>query len=247
MYNACKGDFMKKIKKYYIYIFLFIFVIALITAVIVVYNNHKSVTDFSNINLKNTEKVMIVAHPDDEILWGGAHLLEDNYLVVCVTCKDDSKRAVEFTKAMKATNDKFIMLGYPDKTNGERDNWQLHKQKISNDLQKIIELKDWHVIVTHNPEGEYGHIHHKIINELVTDVSKTKGNLYYFGRYYTKKTIINHYNELSPINDTYSNRKKQIIGMYKSQSFIQTMFNHMFEYEEWIPYNEWSEQSEQTN
>ena len=28
--------------------------------------------------------LMIVAHPDDETLWGGAHLIEDNYYVVCV-------------------------------------------------------------------------------------------------------------------------------------------------------------------
>lgn len=28
---------------------------------------------------------MIVAHPDDETLWGGSHLIDDNYLVVCMS------------------------------------------------------------------------------------------------------------------------------------------------------------------
>lgn len=29
------------------------------------------------------DKLMIVAHPDDEVLWGGGHLYDKGYLVVC--------------------------------------------------------------------------------------------------------------------------------------------------------------------
>lgn len=35
---------------------------------------------------------MIVAHADDEILWGGAHLLADDYYVVCVSSGDKPGR-----------------------------------------------------------------------------------------------------------------------------------------------------------
>lgn len=37
------------------------------------------------LDLEKYNKLMIVAHPDDELIWGGAHLLEDDYLVVCIT------------------------------------------------------------------------------------------------------------------------------------------------------------------
>ena len=39
--------------------------------------------DFDQIDYKESQKLMIVAHPDDETIWGGSHLLEGNYLVVC--------------------------------------------------------------------------------------------------------------------------------------------------------------------
>ena len=52
--------------------------------------------DFDKIELDNYDKLMIVAHPDDETLWGGAHLLEDNYLVVCITCGPIKDRVNEF-------------------------------------------------------------------------------------------------------------------------------------------------------
>lgn len=36
-------------------------------------------------NLSGIDKVMVVAHPDDETLWGGMHLLKNKYLVICLT------------------------------------------------------------------------------------------------------------------------------------------------------------------
>ena len=44
---------------------------------------HKKMID--GLNLKNIDSVMFVAHPDDETIWGGSHLLKKHYLVVCLT------------------------------------------------------------------------------------------------------------------------------------------------------------------
>ena len=46
---------------------------------------------------------MIVAHADDDLLWGGMHLIKDKYVVVCVTCGTNELREKEFEKAMKLT------------------------------------------------------------------------------------------------------------------------------------------------
>lgn len=184
---------------------------------------------------------MIVAHPDDELLWGGSHLIDDNYLVVCITCGTKKERVEEFVRVMHKTNDKYIMLGYPDKTNNERDNWEEVSSKIKKDLQEIISLKDWNLIVTHNPDGEYGHLHHKLTSEFVTNLVSNKNKLYYFGYYHSKKTIADYYDEMIPISDKNIKIKKELIGYYKSQSFIQTTFDHIYNYEEWVKSSEWSD------
>lgn len=231
----------KKIKKYIpITIISLTLIIALSVISICKYIDTHSVNkDFASIDLTDVNNLMIVAHPDDESLWGGAHLLKDNYLVVCVTCGTNQTRVNEFVKIMNTTNDKYIMLGYPDKTNGERDNWDNHRANISKDLESIINLKEWDVIVTHNPDGEYGHQHHKMTSAITSDIVKTD-NLYYFGIYHSKKTITEYYDEMSPINDKYLSDKRRLVSIYKSQDFVQTMFDHMYSYENWINRADWS-------
>ena len=221
-------------------IIIFFMLIAVVTVGLIHYlMPYKVDKDYSKLDLDRVNKLMIVAHPDDEMLWGGAHLIEDDYLVVCVTCGVVKVRVNEFESVMHATNDEYIMLGYPDKTNGERDNWDNWRDKIASDIDDIINLKDWDTIVTHNPDGEYGHQHHKMTSAIVTDVLKDKDKLYYFGRYHSKKTITPYLNEMTPINDKYLKKKKDILGLYVSQYFIQTAFDHMFAYEDWVKYDEW--------
>ena len=183
---------------------------------------------------------MIVAHPDDETIWGGGHLLQDKYLVVCVTCNGlkRNKRAREFKKVMKITNNSFLMLNYPDKVNGIRDDWQNYRKDIIKDLTKIINYKNWQLVVTHNPLGEYGHIHHKMLSEIVTFFAP-KDKLYYFGEYYSRKYI--HKNKGKKLRKDIISEKMKLIKIYKSQKFIQNTFDQMFPYENWLSYKEWQE------
>ena len=44
---------------------------------------------------------MIVAHPDDETLWGGAHLKSGNWFVVCLTNHFTDVRKNEFKSVME--------------------------------------------------------------------------------------------------------------------------------------------------
>ena len=225
-----------------IVVVLLLTIISIICILTYLYKPYKADKDFSKINLEGYDKLMIVAHPDDEMLWGGAHLLEDNYLVVCITCGGDKVRVNEFKAVMNATNDRYIMLNYPDKTNGERDNWDKVYDDITKDINEIIDLKSWETVVTHNPQGEYGNIHHKMTNAIVTELMENKdktGKLYYFGRYHSKKKINEFYSEMTPIEDIYFKQKRQILGMYTSQYFIQTMFDHMYGYEDWENYDSW--------
>lgn len=197
--------------------------------------NNKQVED----KYKGIDKLMIVAHPDDESFWGGAHLLEDDYLVVCITCGPVKKRVEEFKKAMAITKDEYIMLGYPDVTKGKRDDWSKVHNQIKADLDKIIKYKNWKMIVTHNPLGEYGHVHHRMTNGMVTELAD-KDVLYYFG-YYVSKGNIKNIEGMPTISPESSKIKmKKLIPVYTSQISAQNDFKHMFEYENFVFNKDWN-------
>ena len=229
-------------KKYSIHL-LSIIIIVITTISLIVssyYSNLTNVTkDYSSLDLNKVNNLMIVSHPTDEIIFGGAHLLEDNYLVVCITCGVDKTTTHDFINVLQKTKDQYIILGYPEYSNNERENWSNYKTNIKEDITKIMKLKEWSKIVTHNPEGEYGNLQHKLTSKIVTNLSPKK-SLYYFGKYYTKNTIVNEKDKLSKININTLNKKIKLIGTYKKESYIQTEFNHIYNYEEWITYKEWS-------
>ena len=116
---------------------LVLFMLAFVGSYIIYYFPVSLEEQIDNINLDKYKKVMIVAHPDDEMLWGGAHLIEDDYLVVCITCGTSAKRLKEFKEVMKATDDSFIYLGYPDKDNDIRNEWETCYNNIYFDIEKI--------------------------------------------------------------------------------------------------------------
>ena len=112
---------------------------------------------------KKPNKLMIVAHPDDESLFGGAQLiLEDEWKVICVTNGDCPIRRAEFESVMYITNSRFEMWDYPDKMYSPFD-----ENELKPDLERVINERKWSKILTHNALGEYGHPHHKQIHLLM--------------------------------------------------------------------------------
>ncbi len=221
-------------------IILFIGAILVSTRLIYRYTKNRSIyvdKNIEHVNVENINKLMIVAHPDDDFIWGGSHLIDDDYLVVCVTCGVKRNRVLEFQRAMEKTGEKYIMLGYPDKTKGERDNWDTVYDAIIQDLEKIIHYKNWKLIVTHNPDGEYGHIHHKMTSKIVTTLS-SKDKLMYFGKYYSKGNVPVDEKKISEENS--KKKKEELIPIYASQGYSMDVFQHMFDYENWRTYYEWT-------
>lgn len=200
-----------------------------------------SLEKLKNLDLTGYDKIMISTHPDDEMFWGGGHLLEDDYLVVCVTCGMDDNRLAEFKKAMTATNDKYITLTYPrvvDPSLKREFNWEATSY-LTQDLINILNLKDWDMIVTHNPDGEYGHKYHKLTSQVVTSIVKDKDKLYYFEKYY-KKDAAATYDGPVLKNDIYERKHKIIDETYLSQWGSVRDHKHMFNNENFVKYSDWN-------
>lgn len=93
------------------------------------------------------------------------------------------------------------------------------------------------MVVTHNPEGEYGHIHHEMTSQLVTQEyyrNYQKNDLYYFGQYYKKKVLPEVESSLRKVSSENEAVKRSLLENYKSQQKVVDMFAHMIPYEEWI-------------
>lgn len=242
---------MKKLlKKYPLQLFfLSIIIVLCITFIYLSYYNsthqiNKNIKDF---NLFNIDNLLIISHPTDETLWNSSNLLKDNYLVVCISCGSNKEETSEFTKVMNYTKDSYIMLGYPEYEKNTRLNWNSNYDKLTNQLEEIINIKRWNIILTHNPYGEYGNSHHKLISNLVTELTPNKDILYYFQEYHSKSSISNYYNTLLKLDDISLNNKYKLISLYNSHNYIETSYSHIIPYEEIIPYRKWGEVDEKNN
>ena len=170
----------------------------------------------------DANKLMIVAHPDDELIFGGQELLaEPGWMVVCITNGSNrsgnlyslhraEKRIKEFITVMNSLNCKYEMWDYED--NGFNANWD--EKSLITKLKQLLDKNKFIKIVTHNLQGEYGHIQHKKISELVHSL-KPK-NLYVFG-YIDDKSIIDGNNK--KINP-YAYQLEQVLSCYSSQKNI---------------------------
>ncbi len=191
----------------------------------------------NDIDYTTAKKLMIVAHPDDDTLWGGSHLLEGGYLVVCITHgKEDDERAAEFKKAMEYSGNQGLILQYPDKVNGEKADWTRIEKQLKTELKRIIDKSDWELVVTHNEKGEYGHLHHKKTDEVVTEIWREEEKsfeLWYFGDYYKKKSLPDVEGELESLDEETIKKKWEMLESYTSQKGTIENLGHMVPYEMW--------------
>jgi mannosyltransferase OCH1-like enzyme len=166
---------------------------------------------YKHVNNKEIPKrLLIVAHPDDEILWFGDHLREEkNWKVICITNGDNVERRKEFLNVAEYLEMNAEIWSYEDHSWKGTWNKNLHL-----DIENIIKSQNWEFIFTHNEFGEYGHKQHQDLHYLVKDIclKNKKTNLYQFA------FSANYSSEIS------LNKKYIFDNFYKSQKI--SYFNH---------------------
>ena len=158
------------------------------------------------------DKLMIVAHPDDEALFGGAELLThpDEYKVVAVDEYHNEVRKKELIASME-----FIGIEEFEHWTGYKGGEDYHREKLIYELLRVLRERDYKKIVTHNKQGEYGHPRHRalhdILNHLRPDIlwQFDKG-----GIRLPKEILI---------------RKRDLLKVYTSQRDVLDWFSHWYE------------------
>jgi LmbE family N-acetylglucosaminyl deacetylase len=111
--------------------------------------------------------LIIVAHPDDEILWAGGTILNNptwDCFIMSLCRKDDADRAPKFYRVLKALNAKGIMGNLDD----EPEQTPLNNIDIQQVIKDLLPKTDFDLIITHNLMGEYTrHLRHEEVSQAV--------------------------------------------------------------------------------
>ncbi|WP_291861175.1 hypothetical protein [Marinilabilia sp.] len=163
--------------------------------------------------------VVIVAHPDDETLWGGGAILSHpkyDWFVVSLCRGKDSDRSPRFFNALEALKANGIM---GDLNDDPKQN-PLNPITTETAILELLPVKHFDLIISHSPKGEYTrHLRHEEIGNAVIrlwDSNKIAANcLWAFAYEDGNKKYLPRSIEKAPVIKTLSDqiweRKYQII------------------------------------
>ena len=116
---------------------------------------------------EKSRKLMIIAHPDDDALFFSRLLMSDekDLTVFCLTNGYDPIRRKEFYRAMTHYGVHGYIMKLPDKT---ALSFLFNNGSVSGRIKDLSrKYSSCDTVYTHNPEGEYGHRHHRLIGQNV--------------------------------------------------------------------------------
>ncbi|MEM9453155.1 MAG: PIG-L family deacetylase [Myxococcota bacterium] len=156
------------------------------------------------------DKLMVVAHPDDEALFGGQELLRTpGWLVLCMTHGDNPQRRQHFAQALELAAAHGVQWAYPDRPGRSRQpeaaraDWTPYLPQMRTRLLALYRRHTFSKVVTHGQAGEYGHEHHRMVHQLVTRTLPT--------------SEIRCFCVGEPIEPSLLERKLVLLAVYKEQ------------------------------
>ena len=132
--------------------------------------------------------VCVVAHPDDCVIFAYSFIHnhpEYQWTICYLTYTAVDPRGQEFVNFWSKRNCKTKFLGYVDDWHDiENKRISFDKDAAQADIQLVI--VDYDLVLTHDAEGDYGHIHHVFVNQaagnhtnLVTFAGPGQGTVKY--------------------------------------------------------------------
>ncbi len=120
---------------------------------------------------------MITAHADDEVIFAGEKLVAEKgqWEIMCMVTPDDQSKfriPMLLESVSSYVDAKIELMDFPDTG---------FNSPVFGDMLTPIKLKvasqEWEEILTHGPEGEYGHPHHIQVHNNVVAACREYGYL----------------------------------------------------------------------
>jgi LmbE family N-acetylglucosaminyl deacetylase len=145
----------------------------------------------NNLDLKENI-LMIVAHPDDESLFGFTDIINNNCTIICLSQAYIGYRKEQFEEVLKISNSPGVILDF-----NHRDDWEnISLDTFYNAIFPYIKLP-YNAVVSHGEDGEYGHIQHIRTNLIAKYVAEKIGSKFYdFRSRFDKKNYGDKHNDL---------------------------------------------------
>jgi len=161
--------------------------------------------------------LMLVAHPDDEMLFGYYDISENNVTVICFTSAYDNIRASEFKTVSQHAKFEGHILPLKD---GQKELWKEYTSDeiIEKYIKPEIKEKKYEMIVSHDEKGEYGHKQHIKVHEISKELSKKLKIPF--------ESFRSRYKKLDKIKEL---KRYNILQIYKSQQYIIKELLHFFD------------------
>lgn len=113
---------------------------------------------------------IIVAHPDDEILWPGGTLIDHpewQCFVVCLCRRNDPDRAPRFYSVLNKIGAQGVMADLDDGP----EQMPLEQAEIERTIKALTPSTRYDLVISHSPAGEYTrHRRHEEIGKAVTQL-----------------------------------------------------------------------------
>jgi LmbE family N-acetylglucosaminyl deacetylase len=110
---------------------------------------------------------IIVAHPDDEVIWAGGLILQHpdwDWTVLSLCRADDADRAPKFERVCRHLGATGLISDLDDSDPlGPIDT----EAEVAGRITKLLPATRWDLCLTHGDNGEYGHGRHKQVHAEV--------------------------------------------------------------------------------
>lgn len=125
--------------------------------------------------------ICVVAHPDDCVIFARPFIRLHNqfdWTILYLTYAEYEPRGKEIADFWKNQGVTTVHLGFNDThLDMENDRISFNSEQAAREIVNIVHEYD--LVLTHNPDGEYNHIHHKFVSFTVSATGKP---VVYFAR-----------------------------------------------------------------